>query len=330
MKRKKTKTILFTTLFILTLASCGKNPSSFTESENLSDWNSAIQYAETFNGTYEALTTSEESENNVVYLKESVEVAADGEKFYSLFVSSELNEETNQFEEEKELIVIRSVNDNGTIRNKYYSEHTSEGKTEKEGYYVSPSYATRLDDESPTVDNYGDFFVGGETLDAIQEKLKDQFSNSENLQDLQIRRNEDLSVSLTFLLKEERIDEYLDAKGYLKTISDYRAEVKAKDGKIVEIYTSMESTDIFENEADNILFHSSSTKQFNYDTFDEKKYNSFSIETETTENKFYAYVNFDIHGYDFRYEDTESLYGDTYTKEKSNSIFISALLSFYW
>lgn len=106
-------------MFILTLASCGKNPSSFTESENLSDWNSAIQYAETFNGTYEALTTSEESENNVVYLKESVEVAADGEKFYSLFVSSELNEETNQFEEEKELIVIRSVNDNGTIRNKY-------------------------------------------------------------------------------------------------------------------------------------------------------------------------------------------------------------------
>lgn len=285
----------------------------FSEEENYQEWIKGINFTLNYQGAYTTNENRKSYFNNSLKSESHANESKENNKFFLDYSSYELNENNNIELKENNIIVIKTVLDNSKERNKYYNEITTSEGTKKEGYYVSPTYA----------DNFKNFYSPQELLDGCYLEVKDTYIEFVNhtkslyLQEddiepseITLTRNNDNSLSLKIKLQNESVYDYIKEENYQKTLIDACFTITTNNQKISSVSYECSETFIYLDKKDIDFLSVSSNIDYQ---FDEKKYNSFSIETETTENHYYGQVNFFIEGQEYRSSDYSCLVEDKYS-----------------
>lgn len=298
-------------------AVCGKEV-DYTEEENALYWiegrDGTIGYAGiyTIDFTEETIGKDGEKEKNATreswgmngkyFCMRDRYVAAAGEEYVS---------------DGGKTCVLKSVLDGGTRRTKYFQTETDEnGETQKAGSYVSPSYIDEEDLDYPPDKQIEDYGIeeGKDRVGLISGIEKALEEEGIEAPAITFTRNPDHSVTLKiscFYETEETDDDTGESYNVASYIDLY---LIAKDGKIVGITDDFRDEAKYEDSAKNFTEKYTRTKKISYE-FAQSEYDSIDISTDVTPNMYYAAVSVRVENYDRYFIYTDSLVGETVTRQ---------------
>lgn len=213
--------------------------------------------------------------------------------------------------------VLKSVLDGGARRTKYFQSETDEnGETQKAGSYVSPSYIDEEDLDYPPDKQIEDYGIeeGKDRVGLISGIEKALEEEGIEAPAITFTRNPDHSVTLKiscFYETEETDDDTGESYNVASYIDLY---LIAKDGKIVGITDDFRDEAKYEDSAKNFTEKYTRTKKISYE-FAQSEYDSIDISTDVTPNMYYAAVSVRVENYDRYFIYTDSLVGETVTRQ---------------
>lgn len=292
---------------------------NYSQEEIFNMWILGRNYTASYNGDYSFNSSkSYYSAGDTVVAKNDYYETVSGNKLYSESSSYDTNPVTNEFEKFYSRIqVVKTIMDGTIERTKYYSEETMMGNTTIKGEYVAPNKTSLIATANPRNSMYSYYIDKGDTYLSLIDNVNNHFMTNyqKKADSLNFIINEDNSISFIMKIEGSYVDKYINEEGYIQTLYDEEYEIIVNDGKIVGYNDSIISSYKHEDVSKDVTIKNTEEITIGY-SFNEKIYNDFSIETETTENNYYKSINFIVEGYNFIYSDHAYVYED-YSVEKA-------------
>lgn len=335
MKMKKILTVLAfaTTAFsLMGMSSCGKKEPS--EEEKIKTWVEGYAYSSTYEGDYKVVDHWFTLDTNEEIIDETNQVeAGSGYKYFHQRVDHEKSEDGEMVMSNKDIAVVKTVDDNGVERTKYYLETINDDGTTKEGRYVAPDYALfYFEDSQISFRIKEDFGKCGTNAETFVDELKQFYLENEAYEkepdSIEWKKEKDGSISLNIKISDEYVYDFLKENDTTYQKSSYRDEIiyLVKDGRITASRFSYHQENFYEDETKNEANAYQYQTEYFYE-FDQSTYDNFNIETDETINEYYGYVRFVVEGQNFLYGDSSCLVGEEYTLENSKE-YLASLLDF--
>lgn len=335
MKMKKILTVLAfaaTSFSLMGMTSCGKK--ELSEEEKIKTWVEGYAYSSTYEGDYKVVDYWATFDTNEEIIDETNQIeAGSGYKYFHQRVVQEKSEDGTMVMSNKDIAVVKTVNDNGVERTKYYSEIVDDDGTTKEGSYVAPDYALfYFEDSQISFRIKEDFGKCGTNAETFVNELKQVYLENEAYEkepnSIEWKKEKDGSISLHIKISDEYVN--TDIKEYDATYqkSRYQDEIVyiVKDGRITSSRLNYHQEHFYEDATKNYANTYQYQTGYFYE-FDQSTYDSFNIETDQTINEYYGHVRFVVEGQNFLYSDSSCLVGEEYTLENSKE-YLAGLSDF--
>lgn len=218
---------------------------------------------------------------------------------------------------------LKKVMDDGKEKTKLYKEIKQGDLIRKEGSYVSPNYESTIEKfDKSVVTEYSFFDINSSDYDTFCTKLKNNvlevYGNKIDYIDFKV--NTDNSISFSFAVRYDYVEQDLLDKDYQKTIGTDTYTFIVLDEKLITSNYESEKKYVYDGEK-TYRYYETQNMRFKY-SFNTSKYDSISIETENTENRYYGSVLFNVEGYLLRYTD-EAYVDEKYTSSMASEFLIN-------
>lgn len=300
---------------------------SYTQEQLFSKWVEGRDYFANYEGEYTIESVFEEHDEQDPYADmEKMEIGKKGNEFYAINEEYTVNSQNETTLKGKHIEAIKNIVENGKEKTKYYIEVTEGGETRKRGSYVSPSYLEKSEilERNDYLNDYK--IIEGNTYNEFLSATKESFKEEFGVEPLKVEFKNELDGAITLNIQIEaefsgEDNEYVD---YQKMTFQDEISVTVKDKKLVSIKSKYNNTNYYED-GNYKKYNGKETIMFSYD-FKQETFDSISVETETTENHYYAFVYFDVEGYPLRFSD-DAYVDKIYTASQAKA-YLAGITSF--
>ena len=271
----------------------------FTSQENFAYWvqgrNDALDHTDNYTMKYyqdKIVDNTKQKESTVIESRSGNKYCYQSQDFYFEQNQKKLISE--------DIYAIKTVMDGEVERTKFFYQSTKnfeQTQVSKTGYYVAPDTAknTIKCSVDTILDDYA--ITQGDTYDLLVQAMVEEIE-IETLS-VVLTKNADLSVTLIAKYDYSYQDtDFRYNEDYL-CVGNVQMKITVSDGKATKFEYVDTYNCTFEDSTKNYCAQENELITYTYDNLDSTFYNSISIETETTDNRYVGKVNFKINGYKY-------------------------------